>query len=72
MLDCLYNLTKPRASMQFPFQEGVIPLLKIWRRRTVDQALKGQIHECLALLGHVPAVKGRGIRLLAIDGGGTR
>jgi len=38
----------------------------------VDQALKGQIHECLALLGHVPKVKGRGIRLLSIDGGGTR
>lgn len=51
---------------------GVAPLLWKWRRRTQDQELVGQIGECLALLGHVAPPQGRGIRLLSIDGGGTR
>lgn len=36
-----------------------------------DQILES-IREALALLGHVDPVKGRGIRILSIDGGGIR
>ena len=31
-----------------------------------------QARMALALLGHSPAYRGRGLRILAIDGGGTR
>ncbi|XP_074646109.1 calcium-independent phospholipase A2-gamma-like [Tubulanus polymorphus] len=45
-------------------------LLRI--RHTKDKALLAQINETLAILGHVDPVKGKGIRLLTLDGGGTR
>ena len=37
-----------------------------------DEALSAQAREALALVGHVNPVKGPGIRILSIDGGGTR
>lgn len=37
-----------------------------------DEALAAQAREALALVGHVKPVKGPGIRILSIDGGGTR
>lgn len=37
-----------------------------------DDALKEEALEALALLGYTAPVKGRGIRILTLDGGGTR
>ncbi|KRZ04483.1 Calcium-independent phospholipase A2-gamma [Trichinella zimbabwensis] len=50
----------------------VTPLLIQWQRKTYGVGLREQLSECLALMGHVQPVSGRGIRLLSIDGGGTR
>lgn len=37
-----------------------------------DETLQAAVREILALIGYVDPVKGRGIRILTIDGGGTR
>lgn len=37
-----------------------------------DQAIIAKTSECLSLLGYVPPLRGEGVRILAIDGGGTR
>ncbi|XP_059189789.1 calcium-independent phospholipase A2-gamma-like [Centropristis striata] len=44
------------------------------KRRTCrdNQLLQNALRESLALIGYVDPVKGRGIRVLSIDGGGTR
>lgn len=55
------------------FQEKVA--VTLLRRRRVyrdNQALQNAVRESLALIGYVDPVKGRGIRVLSIDGGGTR
>ncbi|XP_006882702.1 PREDICTED: calcium-independent phospholipase A2-gamma [Elephantulus edwardii] len=52
-------------------KEKLIPcLLRI--RQTKDETLQAAVREILALMGYVDPVKGRGIRILTIDGGGTR
>ncbi|KAI4872002.1 hypothetical protein NFI96_022505, partial [Prochilodus magdalenae] len=55
------------------WQEKV--LLQILKHRQLfwmDKKLQGAIRETLALIGYVDPLKGRGIRVLSIDGGGTR
>ena len=55
----------------FLIQEKVIPyLLKL--RKSSDPAVAEHSLQALHLVGHVEPVKGRGIRILTIDGGGTR
>ncbi|XP_007942448.1 calcium-independent phospholipase A2-gamma [Orycteropus afer afer] len=52
-------------------KERLIPyLLRI--RQIKDETLQAAVREILALMGYVDPVKGRGIRILTIDGGGTR
>ena len=41
-------------------------------RQTRDPRLQAAVREALALVGYTDPVKGQGIRILAIDGGGTR
>ncbi|CAB1346286.1 unnamed protein product, partial [Coregonus sp. 'balchen'] len=52
-------------------KERVIPCL-LRLRQTRDPRLQAAVREALALVGYTDPVKGRGIRILAIDGGGTR
>ncbi|XP_010893434.2 calcium-independent phospholipase A2-gamma [Esox lucius] len=52
-------------------KERVIPCL-LRLRQARDPGLQAAVREALALLGYTDPVKGRGIRVLAIDGGGTR
>ncbi|VDK17280.1 unnamed protein product [Anisakis simplex] len=40
--------------------------------RTDDEELKGDIRKCLSVIGYVNYPKGCGVRILSIDGGGTR
>ncbi|KAG7472626.1 hypothetical protein MATL_G00110790 [Megalops atlanticus] len=55
------------------WQEKAVLILLGQRRCYRDyQELQGAIREALALIGYVDSVKGRGIRILSIDGGGTR
>lgn len=41
-------------------------------RQARDLSLQAAVRESLALVGYTDPVKGRGIRVLTIDGGGTR
>ncbi|XP_029774544.1 calcium-independent phospholipase A2-gamma [Suricata suricatta] len=52
-------------------KEKVIPYL-LRLRQVKDETLQAAVREILALIGYVDPVKGRGIRILTIDGGGTR
>ena len=55
----------------FSMQEKIIPYL-LRLRQVKDETLQAAVREILALIGYVDPVKGRGIRILTIDGGGTR
>ncbi|KAM4037289.1 LOW QUALITY PROTEIN: calcium-independent phospholipase A2-gamma [Anomaloglossus baeobatrachus] len=63
--------------LEFPETRGVavkekaIPYL-LRLRQAHDETLRAAVREALALIGYNDPVKGRGIRLLTIDGGGTR
>jgi len=52
-------------------QSRVIPCL-LRLRRSHNSAVAESSREALALVGYVDAVSGRGIRVLSLDGGGTR
>ncbi|XP_068963120.1 calcium-independent phospholipase A2-gamma [Petaurus breviceps papuanus] len=52
-------------------KEKLVPYL-LRLRKVKDDALQATIRENLALLGYTNPVKGRGVRILTIDGGGTR
>ncbi|XP_053173609.1 calcium-independent phospholipase A2-gamma-like [Scomber japonicus] len=55
------------------WQEKVaVKLLRQRRAYRDHQALQNAVRETFALIGYVDPVKGRGIRVLSIDGGGTR
>ncbi|XP_035512299.1 calcium-independent phospholipase A2-gamma-like isoform X1 [Morone saxatilis] len=55
------------------WQEKIaVTLLKKRRTYRDNQVLQSTLRETLALIGYVDPVKGRGIRVLSIDGGGTR
>ncbi|XP_071961055.1 calcium-independent phospholipase A2-gamma-like isoform X2 [Antedon mediterranea] len=65
------HLLQYPESRQVAVKVGAIPsLLKM--QKTWDRALVEHVHMCLALLGYVPNVRGRGLRVLSIDGGGAR
>ncbi|XP_063783366.1 calcium-independent phospholipase A2-gamma [Pseudophryne corroboree] len=63
--------------LEFPETRGVavkekaIPYL-LRLRQAHDETLKAAVRETLALIGYTDPVKGRGLRVLTIDGGGTR
>lgn len=52
-------------------QEKVIPCL-LRLEQASDPGLRAAVREALALVGYHKPVKGRGIRILSIDGGGLR
>ncbi|XP_028308412.1 calcium-independent phospholipase A2-gamma-like [Gouania willdenowi] len=55
------------------WQEKVpLTLLRYRRYYQHHHGLQAALRETLAMIGHVDPVKGRGIRVLSIDGGGTR
>lgn len=46
--------------------------LKLCMRRSSDNVLKEHIQQFLMLMGDVGFPRGAGVRILSIDGGGTR
>ncbi|XP_071659385.1 calcium-independent phospholipase A2-gamma isoform X2 [Patagioenas fasciata] len=52
-------------------KEKLIPCL-LRLRQANDESLQAAVRETLAVIGYTDPVKGWGIRVLAIDGGGTR
>ena len=75
-LICLERLVEymkiyPLAREQVFKDGGIAHILKL-KESTRDKEIVKQTKLALALLGYVDPVKGRGVRILSIDGGGTR
>ena len=52
-------------------QMGVVRVL-LKMRASTDRSVQQESLQALVLAGHVNNLHGRGVRILAIDGGGTR
>ncbi|XP_068257140.1 calcium-independent phospholipase A2-gamma [Nyctibius grandis] len=66
-----YHLLEFPESRGVAIKEKLIPCL-LRLRQANDESLQAAVRETLALIGYTDPVKGWGIRVLAIDGGGTR
>ncbi|CAN8004940.1 unnamed protein product [Ixodes pacificus] len=64
-------LSCPRSQCILVKERAIAHLLRL-RQYSNNAAVVATARETLALLGHVDPPKGRGIRILAIDGGGTK
>ncbi|XP_041860176.1 calcium-independent phospholipase A2-gamma-like [Melanotaenia boesemani] len=53
-------------------EKAAVTLLRQRRAYRHDQRLHAALREAMALIGFIDPVKGRGIRVLSVDGGGTR
>ncbi len=53
-------------------QELVIPVLLKFVTRSEYSDIRQTARQALAMVGYTFPVKGRGVRILSIDGGGTR
>lgn len=66
-----YHLLEFPESRRVAIKEKLIPCL-LRLRQANDESLQAAVREALALVGYTDPVKGWGIRILSIDGGGTR
>lgn len=66
-----YHLLEFPETRVVAVKESVLPCL-LRLRQARDLPLQAAVREALAVVGYTEPVKGRGIRVLAIDGGGTR
>ncbi|XP_033824535.1 calcium-independent phospholipase A2-gamma-like isoform X1 [Periophthalmus magnuspinnatus] len=69
--DLSYHLLEFPETRGVAVKEKVIPCL-LRLKQANDPGLRSAVREALALVGYHKAVKGRGIRILSIDGGGLR
>nr|XP_019933974.1 PREDICTED: calcium-independent phospholipase A2-gamma-like isoform X1 [Paralichthys olivaceus] len=69
--DLSYHLLEFPETRVVAVKERVIPCLLRLKQAT-DPGLRAAVREALALVGYQKPVKGRGIRILSIDGGGLR
>ncbi|XP_010290302.1 PREDICTED: calcium-independent phospholipase A2-gamma, partial [Phaethon lepturus] len=66
-----YHLLEFPESRGVAIKEKLIPCL-LRLRQASDESLQAAVRETLAIIGYTDPVKGWGIRVLTIDGGGTR
>ncbi|XP_078424605.1 calcium-independent phospholipase A2-gamma [Cetorhinus maximus] len=66
-----YHLLEFPESRVVAVKEKLIPRL-LHLRQANDETLRNAVRESLALIGYTDPIKGHGIRVLTIDGGGTR
>ncbi|KAM6301827.1 calcium-independent phospholipase A2-gamma isoform 2-T3 [Podargus strigoides] len=66
-----YHLLEFPESRGIAIKEKLIPCL-LRLRQANDESLQAAVRETLAIIGYTDPVKGWGIRVLSIDGGGTR
>ncbi|NXX50144.1 PLPL8 phospholipase, partial [Tricholaema leucomelas] len=66
-----YHLLEFPESRGVAIKEKLIPCL-LRLRQANDENLQAAVRETLAIIGYTDPVKGWGIRVLTIDGGGTR
>ncbi|XP_039988992.1 calcium-independent phospholipase A2-gamma-like isoform X3 [Xiphias gladius] len=69
--DLSYHLLEFPDTRGLAVKEKVIPCL-LRLKQANDPGLRAAVREALALVGYHKPVKGRGIRILSIDGGGLR
>ncbi|TMS05975.1 Calcium-independent phospholipase A2-gamma [Larimichthys crocea] len=69
--DLSYHLLEFPETSGVAVKEKVIPCL-LRLKQASDPGLRAAVREALALVGYHAPVKGRGIRILSIDGGGLR
>ncbi|XP_040894623.1 calcium-independent phospholipase A2-gamma-like isoform X2 [Toxotes jaculatrix] len=69
--DLSYHLLEFPETRGVAVKEKVIPCL-LRLKQASDPGLRAAVREALALVGYQKPVKGRGIRILSIDGGGLR
>ncbi|XP_034542205.1 calcium-independent phospholipase A2-gamma-like isoform X2 [Notolabrus celidotus] len=69
--DLSYHLLEFPETAGIAVKEKVIPCL-LRLKQASDPGLRAAVREALALVGYHSPVKGRGIRILSIDGGGLR
>ncbi|KAL7857868.1 hypothetical protein AOLI_G00179700 [Acnodon oligacanthus] len=69
--DLSFHLLEFPETRGVAVSEKVIPCL-LRLRQARDPRLQAAVRQALALVGYTDPVKGRGIRVLSIDGGGTR
>ncbi|KAG8222086.1 hypothetical protein J437_LFUL000531 [Ladona fulva] len=71
--DLTSHLNEYPEAKDLAVKEGAISmLLKIRRDEAQEEEIQGVLRESLSLLGYTDPLRGRGIRILSIDGGGTR
>lgn len=66
------HLKKYPEAKHCAVKEGAIRLLLKMRHQTKNETVLGAINEAFAILGYTDPVPGSGVRILSIDGGGTR
>ncbi|KAM8821068.1 calcium-independent phospholipase A2-gamma [Eudromia elegans] len=66
-----FHLLEFPESRGVAIKEKIIPCL-LRLRQANDESLQAAVREALAIIGYTDPVKGWGIRVLTIDGGGTR
>lgn len=71
LYELVEKLDRSPNEKKFAIQEGAIELLKELQY-SPDSAIVEHARLGLSLLGHVPPLPGKGIRILSIDGGGIR
>ncbi|XP_062990090.1 calcium-independent phospholipase A2-gamma [Elgaria multicarinata webbii] len=69
--ELMYHLLECTDSRGVAIKEKIIPCL-LRLRQANDEALQAAARAALAVIGYTDPVKGWGIRVLTIDGGGTR
>ncbi|XP_041851872.1 calcium-independent phospholipase A2-gamma-like isoform X2 [Melanotaenia boesemani] len=69
--DLSYHLLEFPETRGIAIKEKVVPCLLRLKQAT-DPGLRAAVREALALVGHHKPVRGRGVRILSIDGGGLR
>lgn len=69
--DLSYHLLEFPETSGVAVKEQVIPCL-LRLKQASDPGLRAAVREALALVGYHKPVKGRGVRILSIDGGGLR
>uniref|UniRef100_T1ILI3 PNPLA domain-containing protein n=1 Tax=Strigamia maritima TaxID=126957 RepID=T1ILI3_STRMM len=68
---CQHLLDNPQAKSMAVKVRGISMMLRI-RAVSQEKDVKSRVNEALALLGYINPLPARGIRILTIDGGGTR
>uniref|UniRef100_A0A1I7VFM6 PNPLA domain-containing protein n=1 Tax=Loa loa TaxID=7209 RepID=A0A1I7VFM6_LOALO len=70
---CKHYVEYPEArAVGLQFHDSVTKKLKLLLRRTNDEMFKEHVRQFLLLVGDVSIPRGAGIRVLSLDGGGTR